>query len=61
MLTDVETRKLIAEEHVRLLRAHAEPRMGEQRARRWLSQRLIAAGVRLAPESAPHPQPLRVS
>jgi hypothetical protein len=61
MLTDVETRKLIADEHVRLLRAYAEPRMGEQRARRWLSQRLIAAGVRLAPECAPHPQPLRMT
>jgi hypothetical protein len=57
MLADVETRKLIAEEHVRLLRAHAEPYVGEQRARRWLSQRLIAAGVRLAPECAPHPRP----
>ena len=61
MLTDIESRKLIAEEHVRLLRAHAEPRMGEQRARRWLSQRLIAAGVRLAPECAPHTQPLRLA
>lgn len=58
MLTDIESRKLIAEEHVRLLRAHAEPRIGEQRARQWLSQRLIAAGVRLAPECAPHPRPL---
>ena len=57
MLTDVESRKLIAEEHVRLLRAHAEPRLGERRARLWLSKRLIAAGVRLAPEGAPHPQP----
>jgi hypothetical protein len=57
MLTDVETRKLIAEEHVRLLRAHAEPHVSDQRTRRWLSQRLIAAGVRLAPEGAPHPRP----
>jgi hypothetical protein len=61
MLTDVESRKLIAEEHVRLLRAHAEPRLGEHRARRWLSQRLIAAGVRLEPEGPPHPQPLRAA
>jgi hypothetical protein len=29
--------------------------VSEQRARRWLSQRLITAGVRLAPE--PHPRP----
>ena len=57
MLTDVESRKLIAEEHVRLLRAHAEPHASEQRTRRWLSQRLIAAGVRLAPAGAPHPRP----
>jgi hypothetical protein len=57
MLTDVESRKLIAEEHVRLLRAHAEPRASDQRTRRWLSQRLIAAGVRLAPKGAPHPRP----
>jgi hypothetical protein len=61
MLTDVETRKLIAEEHVRLLRAHREPNVSEQRTRRWLSQRLIAAGVRLAPEGAPHPRPLRAA
>jgi hypothetical protein len=61
MLTDVETRKLIAEEHVRLLRAQAEPRLREQRARLWLSQRLIAAGVRLAPECAPHRRPLRAA
>jgi hypothetical protein len=57
MLTDVETRMLIADEHVRHLRAHAERRPGEQRARRWLSDRLIAAGVRLAPECAPRPRP----
>jgi hypothetical protein len=31
--------------------------VSEQRTRRWLSQRLIAAGVRLAPEGAPHPRP----
>ena len=61
MLTDVETRKLIAEEHVRLLRAHREPHASEQRTRRWLSKRLIAAGVRLAPEGAPHPRPLRAA
>jgi hypothetical protein len=60
MLTDVESRKLIAEEHVRLLRAHAEPHVSEQRTRRWLSQRLIAAGVRLAPEGVPHPRPRAV-
>src|SRR4029453_11808368 len=56
MLTDVETRKLIAEEHVRLLRAHAEPHVSDQRTRRWLSQRLIAAGVRAGAGGRPAPE-----
>jgi hypothetical protein len=60
MLMDVETRTLIADEHVRFLREQAERRPGSRRARRWVSQHLIAAGVRLAPECAPHPR-LRVS
>jgi hypothetical protein len=57
MLTDVETRQLIANEHVRLLREQAERRTSNRRTRRWVSQHLIAAGVRLAPECAPHPRP----
>ena len=57
MLIDVETRQLIAEEHVRFLREQAERRTGSRRTRRWVSQHLIAAGVRLAPECAPQPRP----
>jgi hypothetical protein len=54
---DVETRTLIADEHIRFLREQAERRPGSRRTRRWVSQHLIAAGVRLAPECAPHPRP----
>jgi len=59
MFYDVETRIQIAQEHAELLRAQAERRHGEQRTRRWLSQHLIAAGVRLAPEQARGGRPLR--
>ena len=56
---DVESRNIIAQEHAELLRAQAQGNPGEHRARRWLSERLIAAGVRLAPESAPRRRPAR--
>jgi hypothetical protein len=59
MFYDVETRIQIAREHAELLRAQAERQPGEQRARRWLSEHLIAAGVRLAPEQAPRHRPVR--
>jgi hypothetical protein len=59
MLYDVETRMLIAQEHAELLRAQAERRPSRQRARLWLSEHLIAAGTRLAPECAPQRRPLR--
>jgi len=60
LLYDVESRNIIAQEHVALLRAQAEGRAGEQRARRWLSEHLIAAGVRLAPKrAAPRRHPAR--
>ena len=61
LLYDVEARNMIAQEHAELLRAQAEGRSGERRARRWLSERLIAAGVRLAPECAPRRQPARAA
>jgi hypothetical protein len=59
MLVDVETRRLFAEEHVAQLRlAAAAPR--RQRTRRWLADRLVAAGERLRPEpAAPQHRPLR--
>lgn len=59
MLYDVETRKLIAREHAELLRAQAEKHPSRQRARLWLSDHLIAAGTRIAPECAPQHRPLR--
>ena len=59
MLYDVETRNLIAQERAELLRAQAEKHPSRQRARLWLSDRLIAAGTRLAPEYAPRRRPLR--
>ena len=59
LLYDVETRNIIAQEHAELLRAQAEGHSREHRARRWLSEHLIAAGVRLAPESAPRPRSAR--
>jgi len=52
---------MIAQEHAELLRAQAEGRSGERRARRWLSEHLIAAGERLAPECAPRRQPARAA
>jgi len=61
LLYDVEGRNMIAQEHAELLRAQAAGRSGERRARRWLSERLIAAGVRLAPECAPRRQPARAA
>jgi hypothetical protein len=59
MLYDVETRKLIADEGAALLRAQAQDGPREQRARRWLSQHLISAGERLAPECRPPGRPVR--
>jgi hypothetical protein len=59
LLYDIEARNIIAQEHAELLRAQAKGNSGEQRARRWLSEHLIAAGVRLAPESAPRSRPAR--
>ena len=61
LLYDVEARNMIAQEHAELLRAQAEGRSGERRARRWLSEHLIAAGVRLAPECAPPRQQARAA
>lgn len=61
LLYDVEARNMIAQEHAELLRAQAAGRSGERRARRWLSERLIAAGERLAPECAPRRQPARAA
>jgi hypothetical protein len=61
LLYDVEGRNMIAQEHAELLRAQAAGRSGERRARRWLSEHLIAAGERLAPESAPRRQPARAA
>jgi hypothetical protein len=61
LLYDVEARNMIAQEHAELLRAQAAGRSAERRARRWLSERLIAAGVRLAPECAPRRQPARAA
>ena len=58
MLYDIETRKLIAQEHTELLRAQAQS-PGKQRIRRWLSEQLIAAGIRLEPDRAPRRQPAR--
>ena len=59
LLYDVEARNIIAREHAELLRAEAERNAGEHRARRWLSEHLIAAGVRLAPECTPRRRPAR--
>jgi hypothetical protein len=61
LLYDVEARNMIAQEHAELLRAQAAGRSGERRARRWLSERLISAGERLAPECAPRRQPARAA
>lgn len=62
MLTDIETRKLIAEERrAALVRAAAtSPR--PQRTRLWLADHLIAAGERLRPDcAAPSHRPLGAS
>jgi hypothetical protein len=58
---DVQSRNLIAHEHVELLRAQAEGSSSEQRARRWLSEHLIAAGERLAPDCTRQRRPLRAA
>jgi hypothetical protein len=60
MLYDNETRTLIAREHAELLRAQAQNGGGgRQRTRRWLSEHLISAGERLAPECQPRRRPAR--
>ena len=59
MFYDVESRKLIAEERAALLRAQARNGDGDQRARRWISDHLISAGERLAPECQPRRRPAR--
>ena len=61
MLYDLETRRLITEEHIALLRTLAQSRPREQRTRRWLSERLISAGERLAPDCRPHHRPARAT
>jgi hypothetical protein len=61
LLYDVEARNMIAQEHAELLRAQAAGRSGERRVRRWLSEHLIAAGERLAPECTPRRQPARAA
>jgi hypothetical protein len=56
LVYDLDTRLMIAREHAELLRAQAATnRSGNQRARRWLSARLIAAGRKLEPECPPQP------
>jgi hypothetical protein len=59
MFYDVQSRKLIAEERAALLRAQAQNGNGDQRAWRWLSDHLISAGERLAPECQPRRRPAR--
>jgi len=61
LLYDVESRKLVAQEHVELLRAQAQPSSNRQRGRRWLSEHLIAAGERLAPDCTRQRRPLRAA
>src|SRR5207248_1276190 len=46
-------------ERAELLRTESTTYAREQAARRWLSEHLIAAGVRLAPGCTPRRQPLR--
>jgi hypothetical protein len=58
---DVESRMQIAQEQAQRLRAQAEQQPREPRARLWLSEHLIAAGVRLAPEQSPRRRPLRAA
>jgi hypothetical protein len=60
VLYDVETRNQIARDHFELLRAQAQNgRNGGRAARRWLSERLIAAGNRLAPDCTSGRRPAR--
>jgi hypothetical protein len=59
MFYDVESRIQVAHERAELLRAQAERRPGG--ARRWLSQHLISAGMRLAPERTPRRRRLRAA
>ena len=61
MFYDVESRIQIAREQAALLRAQAERQPREPRERLWLSDRQIAAGVRLAPDQAPRHRPLRAA
>jgi hypothetical protein len=61
LLYDVQSRNLIAREHAELLRAQADGSSSQQRARRWLSDHLIAAGERLAPDCTRHRRPLRAA
>ena len=61
LLYDVEGRNVIAQEHAELLRAQAEASSSQQSARIWLSEHLIAAGERLAPDCTRHPRPLRAA
>ena len=58
-LYDVQGRNIIAQEHAELLRTQAERSSGEPRARLWLSELLIAAGERLAPDCTRQRRPLR--
>jgi hypothetical protein len=62
MFTDVETRRLIAAEHVAQLRLAAADVPRPRRTRRWIAVHLIAAGERLRPDSPGSAQrPLRAS
>ena len=61
MFYDVESRIQVAQEQAQRLRAQAERQPREPRARLWLSERLISAGVRLAPEQTSRRRPLRAA
>jgi hypothetical protein len=61
LLYDVQGRKLLAQEHAELLRAQAEASSSQQSARIWLSEHLIAAGERLAPDCTRQRRPLRAA
>jgi hypothetical protein len=61
MFYDVESRTELAREQAQLLRTQAERWPREPRARLWLSEHLIAAGVRLAPEQTARRRPLRAT
>ena len=61
MFYDVESRKQIAQEQAQRLQAQARRDPREARTRLWLSEHLIAAGLRLAPEETPRRRPLRAA